>query len=119
MAGCGGLAIAGGNVPILLNRMRLLAVADHVGDLYVFAWSAGAMVATDRIVLFHDDPPHGHPHARMFETGLGWAPDIVAFPHAHRRLHLDDATRMAVLERRLAPARCALMTDGQLVAVAR
>jgi hypothetical protein len=36
-----GLAIAGGQVPTLLNRIHLLGVADHVAGLPVFAWSAG------------------------------------------------------------------------------
>ena len=69
-----GLSIAGGQVPTLLNRIHLLGVADHVAGLHVFAWSAGAMIATDRIVVFHDDPPHGRPYARMFEHGLGLVP---------------------------------------------
>ena len=69
-----GLAIAGGQVPTLLNRLHLLGVADHVAGLHVFAWSAGAMVATERIVVFHDDPPHGRPYARVFEPGSAGSP---------------------------------------------
>ena len=107
-----GLAIAGGQVPTLLNRIHLLGVADHVAGLHVFAWSAGAMVATERIVVFHDDPPHGRPHARMFEHGLGWFPGVVAMPDARRRLHLDDALRVGLLARRFAPAVCLGLDDG-------
>ncbi len=107
-----GLAIAGGQVPTLLNRIHLLGVADHVAGLHVFAWSAGAMVATERIVVFHDDPPHGRPHARMFERGLGWFPGVVAMPDARRRLHLDDALRVGLLARRFAPAVCLGLDDG-------
>ena len=86
-----GLAIAGGQVPTLLNRLHLLGVGDHVGGLHVFAWSAGAMVVTERIVVFHDDPPHGRPYARVFERRARLVPGVVALPHARRRLHLDDA----------------------------
>jgi len=67
-----GLAIAGGQVPTLLNRLNLLGIGDHVEELHVFAWSAGAMVVTDRVVVFRDDPPHGRPYSRVFEVGLGW-----------------------------------------------
>jgi enterochelin esterase family protein len=112
LAAAGALAIAGGQVPTLLNRLRLFGVVDHVAHLPVFAWSAGAMVATDRIVVFHDDPPHGHPHARVFERGLGWAQGVVALPHARRRLRVDDHERMAVLARRFAPATCQFQDDA-------
>jgi hypothetical protein len=107
-----GLAIAGGQVPTLLNRLTLLGVAEHVEDLHVFAWSAGAMVVTERIVVFQDDPPHGRPHARVFEVGLGWWPGVVALPHARRRLHLHDPVRVGLLARRFAPAVCLGLDDG-------
>jgi len=107
-----GLAIAGGQIPTLLNRIHLLGVADHVAGLHVFAWSAGAMVVTERIVVFHDDPPHGRPYARMFDHGLGWLASVVAMPHARRRLHLDDALRVGILARRFAPATCIGFDDG-------
>jgi hypothetical protein len=110
-----GLAIAGGQVPTLLNRIHLLGVADRVAGLPVFAWSAGAMIATDRIVVFHDDPPHGRPYARMFEHGLGWFPGVVAMPDARRRLHLDDPRRIGFLARRFAPALCLGLDDGASV----
>ena len=107
-----GLAIAGGQVPTLLNRLKLLGVAAHLNDLHVFAWSAGAMVVTERIVVYQDDPPHGRPHSRMFEVGLGWCSGVVALPHARRRLHLDDAARVSLLARRFAPAVCVALDDG-------
>jgi hypothetical protein len=108
----GGLAIAGGQVPTLLNRLNLLGVADHVDDLHVFAWSAGAMVVTERIVVFQDDPPHGRPDTRVFEVGLGWCRGVVALPHARRRLRLHDARRVSLLARRFAPAVCLGLDDG-------
>jgi hypothetical protein len=112
LQGASGLAIAGGQVPTLLNRLHLLGVADHVEELHVFAWSAGAMVVTERIVVFRDDPPHGPPYSRMFEVGLGWCQGVVALPHPRRRLHLGDAQRVALLARRFAPAVCLGLEDG-------
>ena len=58
----------------LLNRLHLLGVADHVAGMHVFAWSAGAMVVTERIVVFHDDPPHGRPTPRCSSTGSAGSP---------------------------------------------
>jgi hypothetical protein len=69
-------------------------------------------VVTERIVVFRDDPPHGRPHARMFEVGLGWCEGVVALPHARRRLHLHDAQRVSLLARRVAPAVCLGLEDG-------
>jgi hypothetical protein len=112
-----GLAIAGGQVPTLLNRLNLLGVGEHVDDLHVFAWSAGAMVVTERVVVFHDDPAHGRPHARVFDVGLGWCKGVVALPHARRRLRLQDARRVSLLARRFAPAVCLGLEDGARYAV--
>ncbi len=106
------LCIAGGHVAVLRNRMRLL---DLVGQcpaaLPVFAWSAGAMVACERVVLFHDSPPQGAGDAEVFVPGLGLAPGVVALPHARRRLKLDDAVRVALFARRFAPALCAALDE--------
>jgi hypothetical protein len=107
-----GLAIAGGQVPTLLNRLNLLGIGDHVEELHVFAWSAGAMVVTERVVVFRDDPPHGRPYSRVFEVGLGWCQGVVALPHPRRRLHLHDARRVSLLARRFAPAVCLGFEDG-------
>lgn len=112
LSGASGLAIAGGKVPTLLNRMRLLGPAGSVGELPVFAWGAGAMVVTDRIVVFHDDPPQGTAHSRVFEAGLGWVSGVVAFPHARHRLHLDDPLRVGLLARRFSPGVCVGLDDG-------
>jgi hypothetical protein len=58
--------------------------------LPVFAWSAGAMAVTDRVVLFHDSPPAGPPATpRSSAHGLGLFPGVVALPHARRRLRLE------------------------------
>jgi len=105
------LAIAGGHVAVLLNRLRLLDVAAHVRGKTVLAWSAGAMAASDTVVLFHDDPPHGPGHPEAFEIGLGLAPAVVPLPHARHRLRLDDAGRVAIVVSRFAPSTCVPMDE--------
>ena len=109
------IVIAGGHVAVLLNRMRLFDVAALFGNRPIIAWSAGAMVLSDRIVLFHDDPPHGKGIAELLEAGLGLAPGIVVLPDPRRRLRLDDTARVAQLAQRFAPAPCVAMDHGARV----
>jgi hypothetical protein len=106
------LAIAGGHVAVLLNRLALFGIADLAGGKPVIAWSAGAMAISDRVVLFHDNPPYGAGNAEVLESGLGLAPAIVPLPHARRRLRLDDPVRMGLFARRFAPSACEVMEDG-------
>lgn len=104
--GCDAIAVAGGHVSTLLNRLRLLGVMAHVGERTVIAWSAGAMVLADRVVLFHDRPPEGPGNAELLDEGLGLFPGVVALPHATRRLRLDDPIRMSLFAQRFSPAVC-------------
>ena len=106
------LAIAGGHVAILLNRLRLFGLDRLLGGRRVFAWAAGAMAVADRVVLFHDSPPQGQGNAEVLEAGLGWAAGVVPLPHARRRLALDDRLRVALFARRFAPALCVALDDG-------
>lgn len=108
------LAIAGGHVAVLLNRLRLFGVLDLQPALPVFAWSAGAMALSDRVVLFHDSPPQGAGSPEVLEVGLGLVPRLVVLPHARQRLRLDDPVRVELLVRRFAPAR-SLAFDGGAV----
>lgn len=103
---CGMIAIAGGHVATLLGRLRLLDVRAAFGDRPVVAWSAGAMVCCERVVLFHDRPPEGSGNAEILDEGLGLFPGVVALPHATRRLATTDLERMALFARRFAPAAC-------------
>lgn len=109
---CGALAIAGGNVAILANRLRLFGIRELFHEHTVFAWSAGAMALTERIVLFHDDPPQGRGNPAVLGPGLGAVPGVIALPHAHRRLRLDRPSRIALWARRFAPAQCLALDDG-------
>lgn len=106
------LLIAGGHVSVLLHRLRLFDVLGLYGDRPVVAWSAGAMVLCERIVLFHDTPPQGSSYAEVMEAGFAQVPDLVVLPHARRRLQSDDPLRVQMLSRRFAPALCALLDDG-------
>ena len=109
--GAAGLAIAGGHVAVLVNRLRLFGVLELLGDRPVVAWSGGAMVCAERIVLFHDRPPQGRGDSEVIDRGLGLARGVVLFPHARRRLDLDDPVRLQIMALRFAPARCVTLDD--------
>jgi len=106
------LAIAGGHVAVLLNRLRLFDMVALAGDRPIIAWSAGAMALSDRVVLFHDDPPHGDAISEILDAGLGVARDMVLLPDASERLHLHDRERVGELAQRYAPAPCYALDPG-------
>ena len=106
------VAVAGGHVAVLLNRLRLFGIAGRLGRRALFAWSAGAMAACERIVLFHDSPPQGLGVPEVLESGLGLVRGVIALPHARRRLRLDDGARVALFARRFAPDRVLAFEDG-------
>jgi hypothetical protein len=111
------IAIAGGHVAVLLNRLLLFNLAALIGDRPVVAWSAGAMAISERVVLFYDTPPHGPGHPEVLEAGLGLARGIVPLPHARRRLRFHDPVRVGLFARRFAPALCVPMDEGARVDV--
>ena len=110
------LVLAGGHVGVLADVLHLFNVAAALpsgsADFAVIAWSAGAMALTDRIVLFGDRAPRGPGHPEVYGSGLSLVRDVVLLPHARARLLLDDTARMAVLARRLGPARCVPLETG-------
>jgi peptidase E len=101
---CGALCVAGGHVIVLQHRMRLFDVLGLLHGQPIFAWSAGAMALSERIVLFHDSPPQGPGNAELFENGLGVFPGLLPLPHARKRLRLHDKHKVALMARRFAPA---------------
>lgn len=109
------LLVAGGHVAVLLNRLRLFGVLDLARDLPVVAWSAGAMVLTERILLFHDSPPQGAGSAEMLDVGLGRCDGIVVLPHASTRLRLDDPVRVSTLARRVSPSIAVALDPGSRI----
>ena len=106
LAGCDAVAIAGGHVATLVNRLVLFGVAELVQHHTVFAWSAGAMAISDRVVLFHDSPPQGPGASEILDAGIGLIPGVVVLPEPERRLHLDRKDRVQRLVRRFEPATC-------------
>lgn len=106
---CDAIAIAGGHVASLLNRLDLFDIATFLQKKTVFAWCAGAMAISDRVVLFHDSPPQGVGAAEVLDAGLGAAPGVVVLPEPEFRLRVDDRDRMRVLAQRFAPAVCLAM----------
>lgn len=112
------LVIAGGQIATLLNRLRLFSLIELIGDRPIVAWSAGAMVLSERVILFHDNPPHGEPIAELLDNGLGLVRDTVVLPDPRVRLRLDDADRVGELAGRFAPAACIGMPPGSSLRVA-
>ncbi len=115
LGACAGVAIAGGHVVVLLNRLRLFNLATPLQGLTLLAWSAGAMALTEKVIAFHDSPPQGPGNPEVLEAGLGIVPGIVALPSARRRLKLHDPVRVALLARRFAPSACIALDESDHV----
>jgi hypothetical protein len=109
------VVIAGGHVAVLLNRLQLFAIAELAGARPIIAWSAGAMALTERVVLFHDDPPQGQAISEVLDAGLGLARDLVVLPEPRLRLRLDDRERVSEVAQRYAPATCVALDHGAQV----
>ncbi|MCC6872700.1 MAG: hypothetical protein IT378_00210 [Sandaracinaceae bacterium] len=109
---CPALAIAGGHVASLLNRLRLFGIERLIDGHAVLAWSAGAMAISERVVLFHDNPPQGPGAAEVLDHGLGLICGVVVLPHPETRLRLGDPERVSVLAQRFAPAMCLAFPAG-------
>lgn len=109
LADCEAIAIAGGHVASLLNRLHLFGIAELAAGKTIFAWCAGAMAISERVVLFHDSPPQGPGAAEVLEAGLGFVGEVVVLPQPEFRLKLGDRARLKVMVRRFAPATCLAM----------
>ena len=112
MADCEVLLIAGGHVAVLLNRLKLFGVDAFVGNRFLIAWSAGAMAIGERVILFHDSPPHGAGIAEILDTGMGLCRGVVPFSNPKLRLRLDDQERVSMYARRFAPDACVILDEG-------
>lgn len=109
---CAGVLITGGNIAVLINRMRLIGVGGMLGDSHIVAWSAGAMALTERVVLFHDRSPEGRRDAEVLGAGCGIVPGYVVLPDANRRLRTRDRLRIGLMSRRFAPDVCLVLDSG-------
>ena len=112
---CPTVLITGGNVIVLLNRLRLFGVDRLLAEKHVIAWSAGAMVLSDRIVLYHDKTPQGRRDPEIFSAGAGVLPGYIFLPDAERRLRTKDPLRVGLFSRRFAPAACVALDSGSLL----
>ena len=114
---CSALILTGGHVAILRNRLAFFGLEELLQDFLlegkqIFAWSAGAMCLTDRIVLYHDDPPWGEGYAEILDTGMGLLPKVVFLPHANTRLDIGNPSRIEKFARRFAPDVCICLENG-------
>ena len=106
------IIVAGGHVAVLLYRLQLLDISTLIENIPIVAWSAGAMVLSSSVVLFHDSPPQGRGNPEVLESGLGVVRKVLPFPHARRRLRLKDVVRTSLLARRFSPRACVAMDEG-------
>lgn len=118
LANVGIVVITGGNVAVLVNRLRLFGLGDMLREKHLVAWSAGAMALCDRIVLFHDNPPQGRRNPEVFGPGLGLVQRQILFPDARTRLKTSDRVRMQLLGRRFAPMACVTLDSGAMLRIA-
>lgn len=114
---CGPVLITGGNVVILMNRLRLFGLDAMLRDRVVVAWSAGAMALAGHIVLFHDRTPQGRRDPEVFGAGLNLVPGFVLLPNAERRLRNRDRLRMGLLSRRLSPDAAVTLDSGAFLRI--
>jgi len=112
---CSMVVIAGGHIPVLLNRIRLFGLDRLLDGKVVVALGGGAMALAEQVVLFHDSPPWGPGHAEVGEVGQGLYPAVVALPGPSVRLRLDDPARVTRMARRFDPATCLLLESGTRV----
>ena len=106
------LLITGGNVVVLINRLRLFGLGPLLQRKNIIAWSAGAMVLADRIVLFHERMPQGRRDAEIMCRGMAIVPGTVLLPNASGRLKLRDSLRIGLFDRRFSPADCVTLENG-------
>lgn len=114
---CDAIVIAGGHIAVLLNRIRLFKAVELFGGRPIVAWSAGAMALTERVVLFHDNPPHGRGIAEVLDAGLGLVKGLVALPEPALRLRLDDPGQVSQYAGRFTPAACVAMDRTAQISV--
>ena len=114
---CKAVIITGGHVAILRNRLKFFGLQNLLHEFLddgnqIYAWSAGAMALSHRIVLYHDDPPWEKGYPEIMDSGLGLLNRVIFFPHASSRLDLSDPNRIERLSRRFAPDTCICLENG-------
>lgn len=115
LSAVGIVAIAGGHVAVLLNRLRMFGFDELLDDHALIAWSGGAMVTSERVILFHESPPEGAGVSEVLEQGLGLHRGVVPLPNPKLRLKLDDPLRVGWLSRRYSHSKCVAFDQGEYV----
>jgi hypothetical protein len=115
LSGAVAVVLTGGHVAVIRNRLLLLGLRDALTPLPVLAWSAGAMVLTPRVVLFHDRLPGGSARPEILGDGLSLLPGVALFPDARIRLDLEDRQSLSELAGRVAPERAVLLEPGDAI----
>lgn len=115
LAECETILITGGNVVVLLNRLRMFGMQHLLQDKHIVAWSAGAMVLSDRIVLYHDRTPQGRRDPELLADGAGILPGFVFLPDTTRRLSEKNTNRTGLFSRRFAPAVTVALDSGSMI----
>lgn len=105
--------ITGGNLPVLLNRLRLFGLPRLLAGRTVVGWSAGAMVLAPRIVLYHDHMPHARREPEVLGAGCGLVQRHVILPDPAHRLGQHRPLRLGLLARRMSPHRCLTLDQGE------
>jgi len=112
---CETLVVTGGNVVVLLNRLRLFGMQPALLEKNIIAWSAGAMVLGKQIVLYHDKMAHGRRDPEVLDLGAGVIRDKILLPDASKRLRRNESLRMGLFCRRFSPATCVALDSGALL----
>ena len=115
LSACETVLITGGNVVVLQNRMRLFGMGELIASKHLVAWSAGAMVLGEQVVLFHDRAPQNRREPEILSAGTGTVPGCVFLPDAKHRLKSGDVARIGLLSRRFAPLRCLTLNSGSML----
>jgi hypothetical protein len=115
LARCDTVLITGGHVVVLINRLSLFGFDSLLLNKNIIGWSAGAMVLSDRIVLFHDLLPQGRRDPELMCEGLGIVPGTVLLPDASGRWRQNDPVRTSLFSRRFSPATCLTIDNGSLL----
>ena len=112
LANVGTVIVTGGNLIVLMNRVRLFGLGGALAGKNIVGWSAGAMLLGERIVLFHDRMPQGRQDAEVIDEGLGLLGRFIVLPDAKHRLRTGNELRMSALSRRFSPTTCLLVNNG-------
>jgi hypothetical protein len=111
---CQALLIAGGHVGVLLNRLNLCRLLQHV-QLPIIAWSGGAMALGERIYFYDHFLPHTKREVELSRRGMSLFSGAQVFPRASHRLHLDDPGELGLLARRM-KSPCLLLNEQSEIA---